>query len=98
MPNKINMRGDWIGVEELKKAPVKKDDWFVDVEASRNLGIVVHSGEHSKIETGTKVYFGNDFERLLIESKEILVMESENVIATVEEIQAEKATTAESTG
>lgn len=60
---------------------------FVPPEYSCNLGVVryMSSSNSDVLSTGDKVYFGNKYDRLKMEDKEILVMESDNVYATVEE-------------
>jgi len=87
--NRVQMLGKRVGVEPLNKATPKKESLFVTPDSSRNIGIIIYAGDASGFTVGVKVYFGNKYERLPMEGKDILVMESENVLATVEENQEE---------
>ena len=58
---------------------------FASIVASANLGIVKYSRACNDLDVGQKIYFGGQYERLIIEGVDVLAMKESNVIAIVEE-------------
>lgn len=67
--------------DRLKKHSLG-DNPFAHVVASNNLGTVKYSLV-SGLEPGRQVYFGSQYEKLIIEGVEVLAMKVENIIAVV---------------
>lgn len=91
---KVQMRGNRVGVEQLKKA--KQAAYLQMPEDANNVGIIRLVGdgvEASDLVVGSKVYFGNKREQIKIEGKDILVMAEDNVLAIAgeEELEAQEA-------
>lgn len=70
------------GLDKLKKRT--SHDPFTSLVSSSNLGTVKYSSD-VEFPTGTQVYFGNTFEKLLVEGGEVMAMKTDNVLAKVTE-------------
>lgn len=66
---------------------IKKTDHenpFSNVVVSNNLGTVKYSSSED-FAAGSRVYFGGQHERIVVEGVEVLSMRTDNVIATVKD-------------
>ena len=94
----IHMIGGWLVVEQFDKTEKDKarnlgENPFLNVlSINSNFGKIVHiDGKPAKcpksgiLQVGTQVYFGNAFEKIIMDGREVLVMKEENVFATVTE-------------
>lgn len=82
----IKMRGKRVGVERVGRNT--KAQGFLSMPDDQNsVGIIKYIGADvdDDLKIGQKVYFDNKRTVIVIEGKEILVMDSENIVARVEE-------------
>jgi co-chaperonin GroES (HSP10) len=83
----IKFRGKRVGVEKLKKTKNKSESFIVVADHDEYLGIVRYVSEEASqdLQVGQKVYFGNQFQTIKMNSADICVMEDSNVLAVVNE-------------
>lgn len=77
-----------IFVEKLAKKPSKSEgSLFVEAEVSDSQGTIIAIGEDYKgeLNIGDRVYYGREVQQIRMTGKDVLVMDSENVVAIVEE-------------
>lgn len=88
---KIKMLGNFIGVEKKGKPSKTKDSFLHIPEAADSLGEIRFLGiEYSGLlKIGMKVYFGDKRSEVRIQGLDIQVMSPENIIALVEEDNAD---------
>lgn len=94
MQTQIRMRKNLVAVQKLGKHEKKSalDDLISMPEVSNSLGIVRYVGpEVEDLKVGQKVYFGNKRYEFYMEGMNVLVMDEENVYATIEEAIGEQA-------
>lgn len=87
MHPQIKFRDKRVGVEKLKKQNKKDTSFIIAPDHDEYLGIVryVSEGAAKDLQVGAKVYFGNQFQTVKMNSAEICVMEDSNVLAVVNE-------------
>jgi hypothetical protein len=61
-----------------------RENPFSSLVASNNLGTVKYSS-HLDYPEGTQVYFGGQYEKLIVEGAEVIAIRTENIIAKLEE-------------
>ncbi len=90
----IVMRGNKIGIEKVGKA-AKKQGGIIMPEVADSLGIIRYLGDEAEkdLEIGDKVYYGTERQQVRMGGADIEVMESDNVLAIVEEPLSEKTET-----
>jgi hypothetical protein len=80
---KIIPQEDMVVVEPYNKAAKREGDSpFASVVVSNNFGTIKYS--RLGPEVGLQVYFGGQYERIIMEGVEVLAMKRENVIAWVQ--------------
>lgn len=87
--NQVQLRGQRVAVEKLKKQS-KKDSgsFFVDVETEEFVGLVRFVGsdlKDSDLKVGQKVYFGSQYQPVRMANTDLCVMDEDNVLAIVNE-------------
>lgn len=81
--SKVNPVNGMILVEPLDKLKKKAgENPFANIVASNNLGTVKHSSTPD-YSVGLQIYFGSQYEKIIVDGAEVLAMKVENVIATV---------------
>lgn len=92
MPAQLKFRDKRVGVEKLKKTKNKNETFMVTPDHDEYLGVVryVSDAAAKDLQIGCKVYFGNAFQTVKMNSADICVMDDTNVFAVVvdEEKQA----------
>lgn len=87
----VLMRGKKIGVEKLGKTATTKSFMAMPEDASA-VGYIRYLGKdlvNSDLKVGMKVFYGKNRHELKMNGTDILVMDEDNVYATVEESNAE---------
>lgn len=86
---KIKMQNKKLGVQQYKQKDASGSQGgeilFKLPEVSDNLGIVMHTFEGSNFKIGDKVYYGGHREQIRMSGVDIMIMDEDNIFATVEE-------------
>lgn len=85
--SKINLRGNRVAIEKVKKATKGQQTGFIVVpEGEEYLGIIRYVGDAAAqdLKVGQKVYFGTNLQTARIGGVELCVMEDTQVYAIVE--------------
>jgi len=77
----------FIIVERYHSAGKRRNDSpFISVSTSDNLGRVKFSNNET-FSPGTVVYFGNKYERILMQGVEVLAMQEDNIVAISQDLE-----------
>jgi len=85
---KLKVLKNKVLVEKLAKKPEKETgSLFVEAEVSDSQGTIIALGEEYKgdLKIGFKVYYGRDVQQIRMTSKDVYVMDPDNVVAVVME-------------
>lgn len=84
---KIKMLGSMIGVVPQGKARGRDSYGLVNVNTNESNGVIKFLSEDAskELKIGQTIYYGDKYQRVQIQGESVLVMESENVVAVVEE-------------
>lgn len=90
MQAQIKFRDKRVGVEKLKKQSKKESSPFGGIimpDQDEYLGTIRYVSEDAAkdLQVGLKVYFGNQFQNVKMNSTDICVMDDSNVLAVVSE-------------
>jgi len=77
----MTVQNSYIIVERYDK--VDKTTKFQSITINNNMGRIIESGDDDWKE-GEIIYFLKDFERVMMDGKEVLVMKHENILKLVE--------------
>ena len=86
----VNMANGWIAVERHDKVAADKtrnlgeNPFLQAMSVSNNFGKVVFSHNREQ-RVATLIYFGNSYEKIIMDGRELLIMKADNVFATVTE-------------
>lgn len=88
---KIKMRKNYVGIQTPKNN--EGNGVFIVPEDSFSTGIIKYLPENNDqldLVIGTKVSFGKDFQTINIGNEKLKVMESDNIVAIIEESDESK--------